>query len=157
MEHQWNTSGTPVEHLRNTCGTPEEIPNIRVRKDKDFNTSSSSSTSTRARAPVNRNAENLDEVCDFWQESIHGGRLTVEHLSWLANLLESHDVEWVKNLMRETADANGNSFGASPKLLKAVYDRRRQPKKRLKGGEKVVRIDSCELDPRGLDTSWIDD
>lgn len=114
---------TPVDTPADTPVDTSANSYIRVREDvPDVKTLSSSSARARASEPTG-----VDELADFWTE-LQGGRLTFEHLSELERLIDRHGVDWVKAAMREASDANGNRYGLSFKLFRAVVNRRLKPK-----------------------------
>lgn len=114
---------TVGKQLVNSCQTPKENSYIRARAPNPCPpVSSSSSARARASEPTG-----VDELADFWTE-LQGGRLTFEHLSELERLIDRHGVDWVKAAMREASDANGNRYGLSFKLFRAVVNRRLKPK-----------------------------
>lgn len=81
------------------------------------------------------NSQELDDVIDYWEQSLRGGRLSIEHQSEIEAWLEKYGVLWVKATMKEASDANGNPNGLNFKLLKGVVNRKLKPI--TKGGEKV--------------------
>lgn len=67
--------------------------------------------------------EELDELLDYWAK-LDGGRLSFEHQSKLSALLKERGSAWLKAAMTETADANNNPRGLSPKFLFSVIARK---------------------------------
>ena len=127
-EHLANTWRTPAEHLPNTAGTLGASSNIRTREDLktlDLKTLDLSTTTTSTRV---RDFQELDDILEYWERDLRGGRLSFEHQSQIAAWLDQHGVEWVKGLMKEASDAN--STGLNFKFLRAVLERRE------KGGAK---------------------
>ena len=83
----------------------------------------------------------LDALLEYWDETLKGGRLSIEHQGQIAAWLEQHGFEWLKAAMREASDANGNNRGLSFKLFRAVVEHKLNPPKKpelrvLKGGAK---------------------
>ena len=131
-EHLANTWRTPAEHLPNTAGTLGASSNIRTREDLktlDLKTLDLSTTTTSTRV---RDFQELDDILEYWERDLRGGRLSFEHQSQIAAWLDQHGVEWVKGLMKEASDAN--STGLNFKFLRAVLERRE------KGGVKRERV-----------------
>ena len=128
---------SPQETPADTPPDTEQNSYIRVREDvKDFKTLDSSiSYLSNACA----NSQELDNLIDYWEQTLKGGRLSIEHQSEIQAWLEKYGVVWVKETMKEASDANGNSKGLNIKLLRGVVNRKLNPvsSRVLKGGEKV--------------------
>lgn len=153
-----------TEHLPNNSRTiTEQLPNnetnsyIRARVDLktlDIKTNTSFIQSART-----RETSELDNLLEYWEETIRGGRLSFEHQSLLSALLAEKGLDWLKEAMKEASDINTNPHGLSAKLLFGVIERKANPKPKAnplsqKGGEKSerpARIDYGE-EP---DYSWI--
>ena len=68
--------------------------------------------------------DEFEELLDYWERDLHGGRLTIEHQSELEVYLRDKGLEWVKETMREASDGNNNPRGMQPKFLFAVIKRK---------------------------------
>ena len=84
---------------------------------------------------------NLDNLLEYWERDLRGGRLSIEHQSQIAAWLETYGYEWLEAAMREASDTNGNSHGLNFKLLRGVVERKANPPQKpkpqpLKGGKK---------------------
>ena len=95
--------------------------------------------------------EELSLLIAYW-EKLGGGRLSFEHQSRLDAYLRRPDLgySWLKNIMLEASNANGNTKYLTPKFLFAVIDRRlsgAQQRQMAKGGEQRVSSESNQ-DPR---------
>lgn len=80
----------------------------------------------------------LDLLIEYWDGELHGGRLIPEAQSQIEVWLAHHKFEWVKEVMREAALANGKRQGVDFKFLKKCVEFKENQKTRptLKGGEK---------------------
>lgn len=157
----WSTNEAPMKHLRSTCEAPvkhpDEVPIIRACEDvktldvKTFTSFDDDNAGARAcdnrnfedgvtATPVDTPAEPIDTLTEYWERDLHGGRLTIEHLSEIQMLVDRHGVDWVKEAMQIAADSNGSSYGVSIKLFRAVVRRKLNPLPKpnptLKGGER---------------------
>lgn len=125
---QPNINRTLTEHLPNISRTFGTASNIRVRED--VKTKDKDNNDDGAGANVNE----VDELIEYWEREVHGGRLTMEHLSELSLWLKQKGLAWVKEAMKTAADSNNNPRGVSFNYFKAVVNNRLNPK--TKGGEK---------------------
>ena len=126
-----------------------ENPYIRAREDVKTLDSLSSLSSAREHEKFLE----LDALLEYWDETLKGGRLSIEHQGQIAAWLEQHGFEWLKAAMREASDANGNNRGLSFKLFRAVVERKLNPPKKpelrvLKGGAKRENRYEEAPDPR---------
>ena len=116
--------------------------NIRTREEVlDLKTEDSLSSSYAC-----ANTSKLDNILEYWEQS-GGGRLTVEHQSELAALVEKRGADFVKAAIREAADSNGSRFGLSMKFFRSVLA--------SKGGKKIERKRESRREYEEPDTSWI--
>lgn len=74
----------------------------------------------REEEKANEEVEEIDELQEYWENEIRGGKLTFEHLSKLEAYLKTKGLKWLKEAMKETANENNNPYGSSPKLLFGV-------------------------------------
>lgn len=122
---------------------PSERPNIRTREDAldDLDVKTFITT-------TNAGAREIDQVLDYWENELRGGRLTFEHQSELEVYLNRYGLEWVKEAMKAGADANNNPHGISPKYLFAVLKSKANPKpKATKGGDRDEKRDEYAKPP----------
>ena len=90
----------------------------------------------------------LIAVLDYWEEKLHGGRLTFEHQSELEVYVNRYGLEWVKEAMRKAADGNDSPYGIRPKYLFTILKNKANPKaKATKGGEKDEQRDEYAKPP----------
>ena len=87
-----------------------------------------------------RDTHTVNDLLEYWDDELRGGRLAMEHLAEINVLLKRYGFEWVKAAMKEAADANGSRFGLSMKLFRAVVETKAKAKSNqqlrlLKGGE----------------------
>ena len=85
----------------------------------------------------------LDELMEYWERDLQGGRLAFEHLSELSLWLNQRGMDWVKEMMKEASDSNNNPHGLSFKFLKAIVSKKLKPKKTSessKGGGKKKEV-----------------
>ena len=83
----------------------------------------------------------VDELIEYWERDLRGGRLSFEHMSELSVWLKTKGYDFVKEAMRETSDLNNNPFGLSFKLMRKVYEGKVNPQP-LKGGERIGKADN---------------
>lgn len=169
-EHLPNKNGLGAEHQPNVNRTAGGFFNIPACEDSRLETENSvrsqsarergtekeeETLSNREHAQASETAATIDEVVDYWERTLLGGRMTVEHQSELLIYLNDPEkgLEWVKEAMKEASDANSNPHGLSFKLLRGVIEKKKTPKPEkkksaLKGGEKNGRKRYEEEDPR---------
>jgi len=94
----------------------------------------------------NPETSELIAVLDYWDEELHGGRLTFEHQSELEVYVNRYGSEWVKEAMKAGADANNNPHGISPKYLFTILKNKANPKA-TKGGERDEQRDEYAKPP----------
>ena len=125
---------TPADTPDNTPADSWASSYLRTREDvQDFK---------RKNLPVNgAGACELDNLLEYWESELHGGRLTIEHQSELSVWLSRYGYDWLRSALKEASDANSNPRGVNPKFLFAVLKRKAD----VKGGESNARIDK---DPR---------
>ena len=85
----------------------------------------------------------LDELMEYWERDLQGGRLAFEHLSERSLWLNQRGMDWVKEMMKEASDSNNNPHGLSFKFLKAIVSKKLKPKKTAessKGGGKKKEV-----------------
>lgn len=80
----------------------------------------------------------VDELVEYWERDLRGGRLSFEHMSELSVWVKTKGKDFVKETMREASDSNGISLNM--KLLRKVLETKANPQP-LKGGEKVGKAD----------------
>ena len=121
---------TPADTPDNTPADSWASSYLRTREDvQDFK---------RKNLPVNgAGACELDNLLEYWESELHGGRLTVEHQSELSVWLERYGYDWLRSALKEASDANSNPRGVNPKFLFAVLKRKAD----VKGGESNARKD----------------
>ena len=141
-EHLPNKNTSTAELQPNDSRTPKGLfaihaTRVDVEKEKKDNLSIDSAGAREKRAgetpravfatPKNREEEKesgkleeIDELQEYWESEIRGGKLTFEHLSKLEEYLKTKGLDWLKEAMKETANANSNPRGSSPKLLFGV-------------------------------------
>ena len=106
------------------------------------------------------NSKEFEDLLEYWDEELHGGRLSFEHQSEILALVQRHGASWVKAAMKEASDVNGGgnryrSYGVNMQLFRGVVRRKLNPSPKPRGGEKIAGRIAYEPDPRGTDTSWI--
>lgn len=116
------------------------------------------------RDPQASEDEPIDQLVDYWERTLRGGRMNAEHQSELLIYLNdpTKGFAWVKEAMKEASDANGNPHGLSFKLLRGVMEKKTKPKQQtrqpvLKGGEKDGRkqeSDGYEIPVDTGDEPW---
>lgn len=87
-----------------------------------------------------RDVDEVEELVEYWECELRGGRLTFEHMSELSVWVKTKGYEFVKEAMRETSDLNNNPFGLSFKLFRKVIESQANPQP-LKGGERTGKAD----------------
>lgn len=126
-----------IQTMGQSVGQPSEIPIIRAHEDlktKDLKKEKSICHLANARA----REDELDNLLEYWEQDLKGGRLSIEHQSEIRLWLEKNGYDWVKSAMKEASDANGRYLNF--KLLKGVVVRK------MKGGVKSGGSDNA--DPR---------
>ena len=112
-------------------------PKVTLHEDlktKDLKTKELTLSDKRACA----NSKEFEDLLEYWDEKLRGGRLSFEHQSEILIFVERYGFEWVKAAMTEAADTNGSHYGVNMKLLRAVVERKANPKpKKSKGRENV--------------------
>lgn len=115
---------------------------IRTREDaKDVKTDKSVVVVDAGARTLNE----VDELVEYWERDLRGGRLSFEHQSELAVWLKSKGKDFVKEAMREASDSNG--IALNMKLLRKVIENKANPQP-LKGGDKYDRKISHSADNR---------
>ena len=70
-----------------------------------------------------RDTKEVDDLLEYWDSELGGGRLSFEHQSEIATLAKRHGFEWVKAAMNEASDANGSRYGLNMRLFRGVVER----------------------------------
>lgn len=107
-----------------------------------------------------RTLNEVDELVEYWERELRGGRLSFEHMSELSIWVKTKGKDFVKDAMREASDSNG--IALNMKLLRKVIENKANPQP-LKGGEKTGKVDRtvAEKAPTKIDYgkepdySWI--
>ena len=159
-----------------TVGQPALVSYTLAREDPRLETDCSVGQSARTRDTKkeevtlsNRDTqasetEPIDELVDYWERTLRGGRMTAEHQSELFIYLKDPEkgFAWVKEAMKEASDANSNPHGLSFKLLRGVMEKKAKPKNQtrqpvLKGSERDERkqeSDGYEIPVDTGDEPW---
>ena len=126
---------SPADSPANTPADSQACSDIRTREDVlDVKTDKTVVVVDAGARTLNE----VDELVEYWERELRGGRLSFEHMSELSVWLKSKGYEFVKEAMREASDSNG--IALNMKLLRKVYDNKVNPQP-LKGGERNGKAD----------------
>ena len=133
---------SPADSPTNTPADSLASSYIRTREDaKDVKTEKSVVDVDAGARTLNE----VDELVEYWERELRGGRLSFEHQSELSAWLKSKGYEFVKEAMREASDSNG--IALNMKLLRKVIESKANPQP-LKGGDNYDRKISRSADNR---------
>ena len=136
-----NSSRTIAEQLPNDSRTAGErqngVPNTRARR-LETGDSQTEDTFLPNVQPA-RACEELDNLIEYWERDLQGGRLAFEQQSQLEAWGERYGYGWLKAVMNEASESRDHR-GLTFKFLRAVVNSRLNPRQKpLKGGERIER------------------
>ena len=130
IKHQSSTNDQSIKHGASTNQARALVSytqNLKEEEEKENNYDGAGA-----------NTSELEEILEYWERDLRGGRLIFEHQAEIAVWLSKKGLHWLKDAMKTAAESNNNPRGMSFKYLKAVISNKLKLETAAtpKGGEK---------------------